>query len=304
MEIYNQRIAEIITKAENEGSKLSGKTTVPKYLSGMLQVVTTLTFAYVHEHCSLEKDKVITELKQSNTNYAQEVGELREEVKVLKEGKIKQDEEVKVLKEDKIKQDKLITDLKTENKELQEQTDASNQYNRRDNLKLTGIPFVQGENLVEIAKSVTKHIGNEISEQDISDIHRLPTQNTTSGGSNVPGIIIRVNRRTAKYGVMDKKKHLRSYPHPDYPNLGIYEDLTPLRSRILYALRNRTKEGVKEFKFTWSKNGRIFCRTEAQTKPGPDRKLPRPGVVNKPNDLLKLGFSEQEVQEIVNGKRK
>ena len=290
MENYNQRIAEIITKAENEGSKLSGKTTVPKYISGMLQVVTTLTFAYVHEHCSLEKDKVIKELEQSNTNYANEVGELRQEVKDLKA--------------DKIKQDKLITDLKTENKELQEQTDASNQYNRRDNLKLTGIPFVQGENLVEIAKSVTKHIGNEISEQDISDIHRLPTQSTTSGGSNVPGIIIRVNRRTAKYGVMDKKKHLRSYPHPDYPNLGIYEDLTPLRSRILYALRNRTKEGVKEFKFTWSKNGRIFCRTEAQTQPGPDRKLPRPGVVNKPNDLLKLGFSEQEVQEIVAGKRK
>ena len=36
----------------------------------------------------------------------------------------------------------------------------------------------------------------------------------------------------------------------------------------------------------------------------PGQKLPRPGVVNKPNDLLNLGFTEQQVQEIIVNKRK
>ena len=74
---------------------------------------------------------------------------------------------------------------------------------------------------------------------------------------------------------------------------------------MLYALRNRKNlDGAKTYKFTWSKEGKIFCRTEDQTKPtGPGQKLPRPGVVNKPEDLLKLGFTEQQVQDIVTNKR-
>ena len=91
-----------------------------------------------------------------------------------------------------------------------------------------------------------------MTEQDISDIHRLPNHNETNGGTRAPSTIIcRVNRRRVKYEVMEKKKHLRSYPHPTYPQLGIYEDLTPLRSRMLYALRNRTNSaGMKVYKYT------------------------------------------------------
>ena len=75
---------------------------------------------------------------------------------------------------------------------------------------------------------------------------------------------------------------------------------------MLYALRHKKNEdGTKTYKFTWSKEGKIFCRTEEQASVArPGQKLPRPGVVNKPNDLLKLGFSEQQVQEIITNKRK
>ena len=49
---------------------------------------------------------------------------------------------------------------------------------------------------------------------------------------------------------------------------------------------------------------RIFCRTEQQTKPaGPGQKLPKPGIVNTPRDLIKLGFTEQEVKAIVSNKK-
>ena len=202
--------------------------------------------------------------------------------------------------------DKLILDLQNDKVELQNQTDASNQYVRRDNFKITGVPYREDENLIEVVQSVTRHIGREIAESEISDIHRLPNNQTDTNGSSAPGIIIRVNRRRVKHEIMDKKKHLRSSPHRDYPNIGIYEDLTPLRSRILYALRNKkNQDGNKTYKFTWSKEGRIFCRTEQQTRnSGTSNKLPKPGIVNKPSDLLKLGFTEKEVNEIIINKRK
>ena len=237
----------------------------------------------------------------------------QEEFKKLQDQVVGQGVKISELTKDKNKlikdnedKDKLILDLQNDKVELQNQTDASNQYVRRDNFKITGVPYREDENLIEVVQSVTRHIGREIAESEISDIHRLPNNQTDTNGSSAPGIIIRVNRRRVKHEIMDKKKHLRSSPHRDYPNIGIYEDLTPLRSRILYALRNKkNQDGNKTYKFTWSKEGTIFCRTEQQTRSsGSGNKLPKPGIVNKPSDLLKLGFTEKEVNEIIINKRK
>ena len=244
--------------------------------------------------------KKMRDLKDKNDELVNQVSTQGRELGELKDKNDDLAKQVSTLTEDNVKKDKIISELRNESTELQHQADSSSQYNRRDNFKITGIPFVEGEDLFEKLKSVTNHIGWEINENDISDLHRLP-----SDPSSVPAIICRVNRRRVKHGILDKKKHLRSYPHAQYPNLGIYEDLTPLRSRMLYALRNKKKDdGTKTFKFTWSKEGKIFCRTEEQTKPvGTSQKLPRPGVVNKPKDLLKLGFTEQQVQDIIMNKR-
>ena len=285
---------QIMKGAEEEAVRINGGKEILKYLGGMIRFAVDGAYA----QGKLDQSKEIAGLKETITSQsttldsqattidsqATTINSLSAQVTSLT-----------TIIEDK---DKIINDL-------QEATDASGQYNRRDNFKIMGIPQQEHEDLIVIAKSVTKHIGREISEHEISDIHRLPSpNNSTNSTNNVPGIILRVNRRTVKHTIMDNKKILRTSPHAEYPNLAIYEDLTPLRSRILYALRNRTKDGNKVFKFTWSKQGRIYCRTEEQSKPGPDRKLPRPSVVNKPNDLLKLGFSEQEVKEIIQTKRK
>ena len=74
---------------------------------------------------------------------------------------------------------------------------------------------------------------------------------------------------------------------------------------MLYALRNRTNTGGnKTFKYTWSKEGRLYCRTEEQTKIGQNQKLPKPGVVNRPQDLKKLGFTDVEIENIISNTRK
>ena len=104
-----------------------------------------------------------------------------------------------------------------------------------------------------------------------------------------------------KFNLFDKKSSLRTSPHPDYPNAAIYEDLTPQRSRMLYKLRNRTDHtGNKVYKFTWTREGRIYCRTEQESqRSSPNVKLPKPHAVNRPQDLSKLGFSQQEIENII-----
>ena len=134
--------------------------------------------------------------------------EHNKEVSDLKENMVHLEDKVTVLTKDNLDKDKVITELRNETGEFKHQIDSSSQYNRRDNLKFTGIPFVQGENLVNVIKDITKHIGGEVNEHDISDIHRLPGQNeanaSTNGGARAPTIICRVNRRRVKYEVIDK----------------------------------------------------------------------------------------------------
>ena len=67
----------------------------------------------------------------------------------------------------------------------------------------------------------------------------------------------------------------------------------------MYELRNRDEK--RAFKYVWSRGGGIFCRTHEEaniTVP------PKPKVINKPEDLLDIGFSTEEVEAIIKNKRK
>ena len=80
----------------------------------------------------------------------------------------------------------------------------------------------------------------------------------------------------------------------------MYEDVTPLRSRIMYHLRQR---GDKQaFKFVWSKAGRIYARTPAQAALPREQQGP-PLKINTPDDLSKVGFSTTEIEDIINNVR-
>ena len=77
----------------------------------------------------------------------------------------------------------------------------------------------------------------------------------------------------------------------------LYEDVTPLRSHIMYQLRQR--DNKKEFKHVWSKGGRIYARTFAQAAITENQ--PRPTLIKTPDDLLKVGFSKDEIDNIIKG---
>ena len=64
----------------------------------------------------------------------------------------------------------------------------------------------------------------------------------------------------------------------------------------MYELRQRGDK--KEFRYVWSRGGRIFCRTpeEVLTK--------KKHVINKPEDLSTVGFSPEEIEAIIKNKRK
>ena len=77
----------------------------------------------------------------------------------------------------------------------------------------------------------------------------------------------------------------------------MYEDVTPLKSRIMYQLRQRNDK--KAFRYVWSKGGRIFARTPEDALK-PREQQDKPYVINTPDDLSNVGFSTEEIENIIN----
>ena len=205
--------------------------------------------------------------------------------------------------------DAVIADLKKELRVYRNENDALGTYNRRENLKIVGVKYEVGENTNEIVKDICKLAGREIKDEDISTSHRNGSTNSTpvtnipdqtNRALRNPDIIVRFVRRDVKIGVFEGRKNIVTNPEcpTKYKDVSLYEDVTPLRSRIMYQLRQRDEK--KAYKYVWSRGGRIFCRTpeEAATTP-----VPKPHVINKPEDLLELGFDQSEVEAIILNKR-
>ena len=144
--------------------------------------------------------------------------------------------------------------------------DAQAQYNRSENIKIHGVEYKKGENTNEIVKDVAKYCGVEINDLDLSTSHRLMSReemdsqiNPSNRDTKIPVIIARVNRRDLKTRLLEAKKTITTNVQcpAHLKNVLIYEDVTPLRSRIMYQLRQRNDK--QAFRYVWSKGGQRWA---------------------------------------------
>ena len=202
-----------------------------------------------------------------------------------------------------VDKDIVIKDLHKTVRELQFEIDAHAQYSRSENFKIHGIPYTKGENTNEIVKEVAKTAGVPLSDSDISISHRLMSKEQmdrhitpANRAKKIPAIIVRVVNRDIKTKMLQNRKNLVLNPEcpTNMKGATMYEDVTPMRSRIMYALRHRDNKTA--FKYVWSKGGRIYARTHDQAAQDPQQP---PLIVNTPDYLAKLGFSEKEIEDII-----
>ena len=114
----------------------------------------------------------------------------------------------------------IIKNLVEENKKLQEKaknleekvkkiaisTEATNQYGRRNNIEISGIPdYVNDEDLEETVKDILEEIDVKTKKRDMEACHRLPP---TRNNKNKKVIVRFVNRKTCENALKAKKKLL------------------------------------------------------------------------------------------------
>ena len=110
-----------------------------------------------------------------------------------------------------------IAELKSEIRVCRNEADDLGNYNRRENVKIEGVEFEEGEDTNEIVKEIGKFAGIVITDADISTSHRLGSTKDDSTPlppgqpkpkKKIPSIIFRASRRDIKNKFFEARKNL------------------------------------------------------------------------------------------------
>ena len=142
------------------------------------------------------------------------------------------------------------------------------QYSRRECLEIHGIPQPQdpkSENTNDVVLRVGKLMGVNLSQEDISVSHRLPTSTKYKGKRSEPLIIVKFVRRDMKEKFYRARKQLKGFTTHDIGyhvsrNIYINESLTEINKELFRACLKAKRE--LQYTYIWTSNGNIFLRKD------------------------------------------
>lgn len=158
--------------------------------------------------------------------------------------------------------------------------DDIEQYSRRDNVVLRGVPESQGEVTNTLVIDVANSIGVTVTEGDISTSHRMgrPQPN------KVRPIVARFVRRDLRTDLLKNKRKLKESSNDTMKNVMLGEHLSPGRAKLLKVLKN--DDSIDK---VWTIDGTIHCITKSDNKKH---------TLTKPDDLFKeLDWDEEKMRK-------
>lgn len=155
-----------------------------------------------------------------------------------------------------------IHDLKLEVCDLQ-------QYSRRDNIEIVGIPVTGGEDVYSIVAAVARAVKVPYNRDLISVAHRVPK---SKEGKGHPTIVVKFLSRTTRDTWMTasrdkergKLKTTDVSPSLRQGDVFINEHLTVHNKMILYRAKLLVKGG--KLKYAWVRDGKVLVKKEADSK--------------------------------------
>lgn len=146
--------------------------------------------------------------------------------------------------------DKLIEKVNT----LEVDRDTSEQYSRRNSIRISGIPVSDREDTDEIVLNLAEEINCNIKLSDIDRSHRIGKMRK----DNTKDLIVKFATYRARDRFMRARTNLKN--NEKFKKTFINEDLTKSRSELLFKARKMQKDDRSPVNQVWSWDGRIFVK--------------------------------------------
>lgn len=181
-----------------------------------------------------------------------ENNKLKKEVSSLKKAVREAEDEIADLNDD-------LDGVKSDLGSAINQIDDLEQYTRKHNLEIHGIPESSEENLADKIIKLGKVLNVHIANSDIDICHRMATRRPNGGPRP---IIVRFKSYRAKGELYKAKKHLKSVSLSNYFHnaeaVYINENLTNYRRELFAKVRKFKKNNNRHS--AWTIDGKIFVR--------------------------------------------
>ncbi|MCG8049332.1 MAG: septum formation initiator family protein [Candidatus Thiodiazotropha endolucinida] len=159
--------------------------------------------------------------------------------------------------------------------------DALEQYQRRNIVRISGVPETEGENTDEFVIKLADELSADMSPSDIDRSHRVGKPKTGGPKPRHRDIIVKFTSYNARQRLYLKRKNLRESMNRDMNRIFINEDLTKPRSKLLYDSRSLVR--VKLLKNAYSTDGKIFVRDNNDER----------HMIKTCSDILKFGDPDE-----------
>ena len=181
--------------------------------------------------------------------------------------------------------EQIVTKFDNQQTNTEKQLEELEQYGRRENLEIHGIPLADNEDTGKIVQNVAKALKVQLSKSDISTSHRLFNSNLNDQHQKLlnhrdqqpsamrrnqpPPIIVRFCNRDKRNEMFSKRLKLKSvsneiYPKPNAEILAIRENLTKFR-KFLFSEANKVKHALC-YQFLWTRQGQILLRKDSTSR--------------------------------------
>ena len=147
--------------------------------------------------------------------------------------------------------------------DLEEKYDDIEQYSRKFNLEIHGIPERKEEDITQIILDLADTIDADVREEDIDICHRL----YKAEGKARP-IILKFTNYDSKYEMYSKRLRLRKVDNREkfgVERVFINENLTSRRALLYSKVRKKVKDNSAWN--TWTMDGKIFLRKSPTGRP-------------------------------------
>ena len=267
--------AKRLTSTESDATRLS----VPSRSATM----PTPTEILQEEETSLEERsrseiwKILVEIQAKVAKILDENQELKKDIDSLKTSIQFNDEQVAKIQKENEQLIKTNNDLQAEVYDLGKRVetlefdhDSLEQYTRKFNVEVHGIPECEGENLSDIIIKVGQKASVDIAHQDIDIVHRLYRKPPT-----IKPIIVRFTSYRKKREFYQARFNLKDINiseiiesaqyDDDKARIYINENLTQRRQELLAKARKLKR--LKKLYRSWTVDGKIFVRKSEDSRP-------------------------------------
>lgn len=153
--------------------------------------------------------------------------------------------------------------LSGEVSELRERVRSLEQYSRKNNIEVSGIPSTAGENVLDVVKDLGRALQVEVKETDVSAAHRVPSYNR----DRQPSLVVQFQSKITKdlwIANYRKKKNLTAHDvNSCFPGHRVYvnDHLSPENKQLLSRMKQKSKD--LGYSFAWCRDGKFFVRKAA-----------------------------------------